>query len=476
MDATQKIIAKLPVKVGHPRHLSRALLVSLFCLLPLIIIAVGLAWFYHGRALPNVSVGGTSVGNMTSEEIRQAIIQLPTPNVTFVDEADRQTVPLSKLGVTVDVDTTLRDVLRARRRGDWLTNVMLWQTKEVPLVFTNDPGKLKLYLQTHYPSIFVDPKDASLVYNADDNHFKIKPGTDGRGVNLRSFESSLPELALHPHDLSLWVEPGPVAPLITEAGMKQAQKAANKRVRLDIRFMLDNKEVYKAGKDAIANWIHVIPDVVKGTAHIEFDQAKIKQYITDVVSPSIAAAPIDRKVVIDKQSGAKNVISPGKDGHAIKDADEVANNILHAVTKGQAIDQPITVSTAHYKTVTMKGYGKWIEVDLTNQTTTLYLGDKPIETYLISSGRAQTPTEVGEFAVYRKYPVKTMTGTILGEYYYVPNIKWVSFFDGGEAFHGTYWHHNFGHPMSHGCINMTEAAAKVLYDFAPIGTKVIVHY
>jgi lipoprotein-anchoring transpeptidase ErfK/SrfK len=105
----------------------------------------------------------------------------------------------------------------------------------------------------------------------------------------------------------------------------------------------------------------------------------------------------------------------------------------------------------------------------------MYLDNTVVAQYLISSGKAATPTAIAEGRIYAKYPVQTMTGTINGEYYYVPNIKWVSYFYGGEAFHGTYWHDNFGHPMSHGCINMTEADAKVLYDFAPIGTKVIVH-
>src|SRR5581483_12356387 len=111
------------------------------------------------------------------------------------------------------------------------------------------------------------------------------------------------------------------------------------------------------------------------------------------------------------------------------------------------------------------GTGKWIEVDLSKQRLTLWLGNTQVMSTLISSGRAATPTEVGEFAIYEKLPMTTMTGTILGEYYYVPNIKWVSYFDGGEALHGTYWHHNFGHPMSHGCINMQIPDAEKIYNW-----------
>jgi lipoprotein-anchoring transpeptidase ErfK/SrfK len=43
--------------------------------------------------------------------------------------------------------------------------------------------------------------------------------------------------------------------------------------------------------------------------------------------------------------------------------------------------------------------------------------------------------------------------------------------------HGTYWHHNFGHPMSHGCVNLKTEDAQWLYEnFVSIGTLVNIHY
>lgn len=67
----------------------------------------------------------------------------------------------------------------------------------------------------------------------------------------------------------------------------------------------------------------------------------------------------------------------------------------------------------------------------------------------------------------------------LRTYYYLPNVPWVMFFYNdqvakmrGFSFHGTYWHDNFGTPMSHGCINMRSEEAKMLYDWAtPVVTN-----
>lgn len=67
----------------------------------------------------------------------------------------------------------------------------------------------------------------------------------------------------------------------------------------------------------------------------------------------------------------------------------------------------------------------------------------------------------------------------LGTYYYLPNVPYVMFFYNnvtakmrGFSFHGTYWHENFGHPMSHGCVNMKIADAQTLYEWAtPVVTN-----
>jgi LysM repeat protein len=89
---------------------------------------------------------------------------------------------------------------------------------------------------------------------------------------------------------------------------------------------------------------------------------------------------------------------------------------------------------------------------------------------LVSTGLPMTPTVTGTFHIYVKYPAQLMVGPD----YYLPNVPWVSYFYEGYALHGTYWHHNWGHEMSHGCVNMPTDEAKWVYDWAPVGTTVTV--
>jgi hypothetical protein len=111
---------------------------------------------------------------------------------------------------------------------------------------------------------------------------------------------------------------------------------------------------------------------------------------------------------------------------------------------------------------------KWIRVDLSEQTVIVYEGKTPLRGFIISSGLPRTPTVTGTFRIHTKVRSQLMTGgsRALGNYYYLTNVQWVQYFYEDYSFHGTYWHNKFGQPMSHGCLNMTNADAKWLFDWA----------
>jgi lipoprotein-anchoring transpeptidase ErfK/SrfK len=115
---------------------------------------------------------------------------------------------------------------------------------------------------------------------------------------------------------------------------------------------------------------------------------------------------------------------------------------------------------------------KWIEVNLSSQTTVAWQGNTPVRQMVVSTGISRYPTPPGEFQIYAKYPSVAMSGPG----YYLPGVPHTMFFYRGYALHGTYWHSNFGQPMSHGCINLTRPDAEWLYAWAPIGTQVVIHW
>jgi lipoprotein-anchoring transpeptidase ErfK/SrfK len=132
--------------------------------------------------------------------------------------------------------------------------------------------------------------------------------------------------------------------------------------------------------------------------------------------------------------------------------------------------------------------GKWIDVNLSYQTLTAYQGNAPVFQTLVSTGLSGTPTVVGQFRIYWKLLASDMAGPG----YYLPGVPYTMYFYRGYALHGTYWHNNFGHPMSHGCVNLRTADAQWLFNWsdpplpagasqvqsgnANTGTLVVVHY
>ena len=135
---------------------------------------------------------------------------------------------------------------------------------------------------------------------------------------------------------------------------------------------------------------------------------------------------------------------------------------------------------------------KWIEVSIAQQTLWAYQGETLISTTPVSTGLAPNLTETGLFHVRLKYPKQDMRGfqNSTGEVvsfgdeaptgasvsYDVEDVPNVMYFNmDAESLHGTYWHNNFGHPMSHGCVNLPLDFAAYLYGWAPLGTMVWVH-
>jgi lipoprotein-anchoring transpeptidase ErfK/SrfK len=135
--------------------------------------------------------------------------------------------------------------------------------------------------------------------------------------------------------------------------------------------------------------------------------------------------------------------------------------------------QEVLAYTSPSKKVLGENTGsKKIAVDLSTQHLYAYEGDQVVMDFPVSTGKwYKTPT--GEFNIWVKLRYTKMEGGSGSAYYYLPNVPYTMFFYGpnankgsGYAIHGAYWHNNFGHPMSHGCINMKISDAGQIFAWA----------
>jgi len=114
---------------------------------------------------------------------------------------------------------------------------------------------------------------------------------------------------------------------------------------------------------------------------------------------------------------------------------------------------------------------KWIDVDLTHETLVAFEGTRPVYATLVSSGKRDEkdktkdhPTPTGTFRLQSKHVSTTMDGNVAADGpYSIEDVPWVMYFQGSYALHGAFWHANFGHPMSHGCVNLSPADARQLF-------------
>lgn len=119
----------------------------------------------------------------------------------------------------------------------------------------------------------------------------------------------------------------------------------------------------------------------------------------------------------------------------------------------------------------------WIDVNLSYQYMTIYQADNILLELYVSTGTPGWETPTGTYYINRMLVSDDMVGSVSGTSWFVPAVPHAMYFTNeGHAIHGTYWHNNFGVPMSHGCINMPEWAAAYLYSIAYVGVRIEIHY
>ena len=118
---------------------------------------------------------------------------------------------------------------------------------------------------------------------------------------------------------------------------------------------------------------------------------------------------------------------------------------------------------------------RWIDVDLAEQTLTVYDNNQLVFATVIATGLEPFWTRPGLFQIYQKKETETMRNNDPTDYYYLDNVPWTMYFDKARALHGAYWRTRFGYPQSHGCINLSVGDSHWLFNWAHEGDYVFVH-
>lgn len=121
--------------------------------------------------------------------------------------------------------------------------------------------------------------------------------------------------------------------------------------------------------------------------------------------------------------------------------------------------------------------GRWIEVNLFEQTLAVYDQNRLVYATLIASGVEPFYTRPGLFPIYKKLEATPMRGAFeadRSDFYYLEDVPWTMYFDEARALHAAYWRTRFGFPQSHGCVNLSPGDAHWLFQWAQEGDWVYV--
>lgn len=431
--------------------------------------------YYKDKVLPNVAVIGVNMGGKTDEQVKTLINDKQKALKITLQSGTKKLEPnLKEIGYTVDTQQTIDNAKQAKRSSGILGKLQFWHRVDVPAVVTVNDTLLGQYVENNIPEIIVQPTDATLAFDAKTNTFSVTNQASGEGADMTQLKANLVVIGNNLLSTNVPVITTMKAPNIKEADLEPLVEPANALVGRIIKLTGLGYN-FTAKPSDIASWITPTPKD-DGKIHLVVDPAKIQSFVEEI-SKRISTQPQDTKVLKDDTTGQEVVIQEGRDGTELADQQQLADAIANSLADGKDITQTMNITVAAHKTVNLNAYDKWIEVDLSEQRTTAYEHATPVKTFTVATGVSTHPTVKGEFAIWLKVRSQTMSGGSKadGSYYSIPNVEWVSYFYQDYALHGAWWRKVFGYPASHGCVNMTNDDAHWVYDWAPVGTKVIVH-
>lgn len=431
--------------------------------------------FYKSKVMPNVIVADQNVGGKTETELRELLTKKQKEfSVTFTHGEKKSEPALKEIGFMYDINKTVSQAMDAKRQNGIIEKLSFWKSYTLPAEVKINSNLLSQYVESQFPDITAPPTDARLRFNVRSSTFSVTPQANGKGPNLLALKADIATSAGAMRPARVRVDAAPKGPAIPEKKLQPLVSIGNQYVQRKVSLTGAGYNFVARPVD-IASWLTPTPQN-DGSVKLIVDSAKVQSYV-ESLSKRIASPPQDKKVLVDAASGQEVTLQEGRDGTELADKQNLANTIAADIIAGKDSTQTMNIQVAAYKTVNMNAFEKWIEVDLSEQRTTAYERATPVRSFVVTTGKRGHETVKGEFSIWLRVRSQTMQGGSRadGSYYSIPNVEWVSYFYKDYAIHGAWWRDQFGVPGSRGCVNMRNEDAKWVYEWAPLGTKVIVH-
>jgi len=499
----KKKVEEKPVKIKKRFSLKTFLIAFItFKVLTFILVAgvyFGLGVIYKDRIFPGVFVLGDHIGGSHDAELKKSIREkLDKTKISFQVGQKEEEATLKELGVIVESDMAAYTAGKIGRSGNLISDVRsrllsftyflspenyqkVFENQNTELAYSIKKESLNEFSKKIFEKYKTPEKNASIIIKGSD--IEVLPAIYGEKIIVDSLErqvaNSLDELK-YGKKIVVGISKQKVMPNIKEAGLESTIRQTKAITEKKVILKFEDK-FYSPAKDTIASWITFEEN--KKTLVPVVDQAKIENYLREIAK-AIDIKALPRKIRVE--NGVKEIVEEeGNQGRALNiqaNAAEIKKNLENSEAQ---INYALRVSTVEPQLirnrVLIADWAKYVDIDLTAQRMTAYENKVPVFTDLITSGKTGWETPVGTYLVYGKTRVQTLQGGSGADYYRIPNVQWITWFNGEIAIHGAYWRSNFGTndyvwTGSRGCINARNSSAEWIYNWAPAGTPVVVRY
>lgn len=432
---------------------------------PVALVAAGAVAASLVLIAPGTSVAGIPVGLQTAGAATDAIDQrLAQTTLTLGDGGP--TVTGADLGATVDAQALADSAFGDRP----MWNLTQWFGEPIDAPITLDEEKATAALREALPSAYTEPTAATVAFNG--TSFVVTPAVAGTGIDLDSITRQLHDaFASGAQASTVTVDETSVEPVADTAAAQKAADGANAMLA-NVGFYVGDERTVPVDAATAAGWLTVTSDA-SGAFTVTADPAKIQPTV-DALPGLVNRPPANGGVIVNSAGSELGTAAPGQDGRTLGDTSSVASDFAAQLAEGNsAFALPVTVTPA-----TMVTLERLLEVNLSEQRMYIKENGVVLDSWYVSTGREGAETETGHYNIGWKTPSQTMTGIApdSGKPYVQEDVLWAMYFNGDQAFHGVYWHSNWGNQMSAGCVGMPEFRAEQIYEWAPQGVDVWVHY
>ena len=438
------------------------------------------SYFCANKVMPRTYVSGVNIGGDSFVQAEQVIkdnqSQLNNQKITIAYKDDKKNFSLSDLSVNITSDNITTRVIRKHDTFEWV-RYSYWdeffKDKKLTFDYTVDDEALKnkIYDSFQLPA---KPENASL--KTENNQISVVSEKIGQAIDLATVKDAISTL--------LVTNSTNVVDLVTQESYPTVRDENANETKAKIEsslqpIKLQNSDFsYTISAADQIGWLDFKTQEDKLTW--EVNKSKISSYVTGVIAKKFNKGMAQKVTIQD----TGEVTNQGSEGRALK-SDELTNSIYQTATEQNNNNSlPIPYNTvAITEKIIGPGYiaglfpGKYIDVNLSKQMLYLMNGTNKEAEYQVSTGKWSTPTPIGTYSIGNKDPraysssfglyMPWWNGFIGREYGIHELPEWPSGYKEGEGHLGT--------PVSHGCIRLGVGPAKLVYDWADIGTPVNIH-